>query len=159
MSENKLLAIYMNDHLAGSIAGGELAKRSAKSNEGTPLGTFLDRLADELAEDRSSLEDLMDQLGISKSGVKSAGAWLAEKAGRLKFNGQLTGYSDLSRLEELEGLSLGVEGKLSLWRALKQIRDDYPALQSADLEGLIERAQTQSRELEEFRRTAVETAF
>ena len=36
--------------------------------------------------------------------------WVAEKAGRLKLNGSLLTYSPLSRLVELEGLSLGVEG-------------------------------------------------
>ena len=46
---------------------------------------------------------------------KSAGAWTAEKFGRLKPNGQLTGYSPLSRLVELEGLKLGITGKLGLW--------------------------------------------
>ena len=38
-------------------------------------------------------------------------AWSAEKFGRLKLNGQLSGYSPLSRLEELEILALVAEGK------------------------------------------------
>jgi hypothetical protein len=156
---DKLLSIYLNDHLAGAIAGGELAKRAAGANEGTPLGTFLARLQQEIDEDREALENLMDGLGIKKSAVKGAGAWLFEKAGRLKLNGQLTGYSDLSRLVELEGLSLGVEGKLSLWRSLHEVRDRYPALAFVDLEELIERAERQRGELEGFRRDAADTAF
>ena len=159
MTDLKLLSIYMNDHLAGSIAGSELAKRAARNNEGTPYGPFLERLQQEVAEDRETLERIMDDLGIKRSAVKGAGAWLAEKAGRLKLNGQLTGYSDLSRVEELEGLSLGVEGKLSLWRALQQVRDEYPPLESAELERLIERAEMQRKELEDHRREAVKTAF
>ncbi|HZA39457.1 MAG TPA: hypothetical protein VFA00_02420, partial [Actinomycetota bacterium] len=63
------------------------------------------------------------------------------------FNGQLTGYSDLSRLIELEGLILGVEGKLAMWRTLIQIRDKYPPLAGANLEELARRAQDQLSEL------------
>jgi hypothetical protein len=34
--DHKLLSIYLNDHLAGSTSGIELAKRSAANNRGTP---------------------------------------------------------------------------------------------------------------------------
>jgi hypothetical protein len=37
----------------------------------------------------------------------------------LKLNGQLRGYSPLSRLDELELLQIGVAGKRRLWRALE----------------------------------------
>ena len=40
--------------------------------------------------------------------LKVAGAWAGEKAGRLKLNGHLTGYSPQSRVIELEGLVVGV---------------------------------------------------
>ena len=36
---------------------------------------------------------------------KNAGAWALEKVGRLKLNGELTSYSPLSRVVELEGLA------------------------------------------------------
>ena len=52
--------------------------------------------------------------------MKPAVAWIAEKAGRLKLNGQIRGYSPLSRLVELEGLEVGVTGKRSLWQALSR---------------------------------------
>ena len=35
MINRKLLGIYLNDHLAGSTAGMEVARRSAGSNKGT----------------------------------------------------------------------------------------------------------------------------
>ncbi|MEA2532245.1 MAG: hypothetical protein QOJ93_56, partial [Actinomycetota bacterium] len=38
----KLLHIYLNDHLAGSAAGSELARRCRDNNRGTPLAEFLD---------------------------------------------------------------------------------------------------------------------
>ena len=151
MSDDRFLAIYLNDHLAGSIAGFELAKRAARSNEGTPLGTFLSRLVRDIEQDRESLEHLMGELDIKRAVLKDAAAWMADKVGRLKLNGQLIGYSNLSRLVELEGLNLGVEGKLSLWRNLIQVRGKYPPLANADLEGLLRRAEAQRTGLEQAR--------
>ncbi|HEX2240920.1 MAG TPA: hypothetical protein VHJ82_07265 [Actinomycetota bacterium] len=159
MTSERYLGIYLNDHLAGAIAGHELAKRAAGNNEGTPTGTFLTRLADEIEADRNTLERIMDQLEIKKDLLKDAAAWLAEKVGRLKLNGKLVGYSDLSRLVELEGLSLGVEGKIALWRSLRQVADRYPTLSDVNLEELQRRAESQREELERFRLEAAQTAL
>lgn len=155
----KNLSIYLNDHLAGAIAGTELAKRSAQSNQGTEWGDFLESLSAEIEQDRSQLIALMDQLGIKKDLLKDAAAWLGEKVGRLKLNGQIVGYSDLSRLVELEGLALGVHGKLSLWESLKKL--SLPEVKAAglDLDDLVIRAQKQRNDLEDFRLRAAAKAF
>jgi hypothetical protein len=159
MAERKLLQIYLNDHLAGSVAGAELARRALNSNEGSELGTFLAQLTVEIDEDRDSLEELIDRLGFKKSVFKQSAGWMAEKAGRLKLNGQITGYSDLSRLLELEGLLIGVRGKLSLWENLKAIEDHDPTLATFDFDTLIKRAQSQIAGLEDHKITAAEIAF
>jgi hypothetical protein len=44
-----LLAIYLNDHLAGSTVARELARRAAASNRGSTYGPFLEALVPELA--------------------------------------------------------------------------------------------------------------
>ena len=149
-----LLSIYLNDHLAGSTLGVELARRIAGSNASTVYGRVLDALADEIEEDRRTLEEIMARLSVGPDRAKLALAWSAEKAGRLKLNGQLLGYSPLSRLEELEGLSLGVEGKLGLWQALADAYADDPRLRGVDFEELIKRARSQRRRLERQRRRA-----
>ena len=95
------LDIYLNDHLAGATVGVELSRRAAAANRGTPTGEFLERLHDEIVEDRRVLEDIMRALGVDASPIKPAVAWVAEKAGRVKLNGQVRGYSPLSRLLEL----------------------------------------------------------
>ena len=64
---------------------------------------------------------MIDGLGYSRSKVKPAAAWTAEKLGRLKLNGQLRGYSPLSRLIELEGLLIGISGKIGLWQTLTEL--------------------------------------
>ena len=148
---SRLLPIYLNDHLAGATLGLELVRRAQRENEGTPLGDFLHGLANEIGEDRRTLLQLMERLGIEPSRSKIAAARVTEKVGRLKLNGQLTGYSPLSRLVELEGLSTGVQGKLSLWQVLGACADAEPALDKAELARLEARARSQLEGLEEHR--------
>jgi len=144
-----LLAIYLNDHYAGSVVGVELARRARGSNRGTPLGDFLDRLVREIEEDREELVRVMDRVGAERHPLKSRLAWLSEKLGRLKPNGRLVGYSPLSRLVELESLSLGLEGKAALWLALARREDGR--LTEIDFGALAARARRQREELEPFR--------
>jgi ABC-type transport system involved in cytochrome c biogenesis ATPase subunit len=159
MPDTKLLQIYLNDHLAGATAGCALARRALSNNEGTDLGTFLRQLVVDLEEDKAALVELIDRLGLKKSIFKQSAGWMAEKAGRLKLNGQITGYSDLSRLLELEGLTLGIQGKLSLWENLKTIADRDPKLATFDLDRMIERARAQQMGVEQYRAAAAATAL
>lgn len=154
---DSLLAIYLNDHLAGSTVGVELARRARGANEGSELGQLLDRLVREIEEDRDTLGAVMDAVGAGRDSLKKAAAWIGEKGGRMKLNGQLIGYSPLSRLVELEGLSLGIEGKSRLWAMLRELAD--PRLSSFDFEALSQRAERQRSELEPFRRDAGRAAF
>jgi hypothetical protein len=89
--------------MAGAMVGAELSRRAAENNRGTSLGEFLGELHREIVEDRQTLQRVMTALGVERSALKPAGAWVLEKAGRLKLNGQIRGYSPLSQLVELEG--------------------------------------------------------
>lgn len=151
------LSIYLNDHLAAATAGANLARRAAGSNEGTAYGPGLEAVANE--QDRAALVDVMQRLSVGHDHLKTALAWGAERAGRLKFNGQLLGYSPLSRLEEIEALSLGVEGKLALWRALRGTQGSDPRLAEVDLDELIDRARSQRRRLERLRTRVADEAL
>jgi hypothetical protein len=153
----ELLGTYLNDHLAGSMVGVELARRARKSNEGTPLGRYLTELAKEIEEDRSSLKAVMARLDVGQDRLKMGAGWLGEKAGRLKPNNRLFGYSPLSRVVELEGLALGVEGKRGLWQVLRNLQD--PRLAEFDFDALLERARAQRDGLEERRLAAALDAF
>ena len=159
MTRQKLLNIYLNDHLAGSVAGQELAKRCLSNNQGTELGSFLSNFASELDEDRETLASVMDTVGSQPDRLKMGAVWMAEKVGRLKLNGQVRGYSDLSRLVEIEGLCVGVEGKKSMWTSLKAVAENDSRLQSFDFSALEARAQRQRDGLEVHRRAAASTAF
>ena len=155
----KYLAVYLNDHLAGATGGVELAKRAASSNEGSDYGAFLGELAHEIAEDRASLIRIMERFDVKEDRLKTTGAYIAEKFGRLKPNAQLTGYSPLSRVVELEGLSLGIAGKLSLWRVLLDLADSDERLDREELSVLAERAETQRADVERHRLKAAAEAF
>ena len=157
--QQRLLNIYLNDHLAGAAAGLEVARRCRSSNRGTALADFLTGLIAEIDADRESLENLMSALDAPQDRMKLAGAWLAEKVGRLKLNGQITGYSPLSRLIELEGLKLGITGKKSLWESLKKIENMDARLATTDLDLLIKRADEQLEALEPHRLEAAAKAF
>jgi hypothetical protein len=157
--DDKLLGIYLNDHLAGATAGLELVKRARGENEGTELGDVLAGLADEIDADRRALEGLMEDLEVGRDHPKVLAGWVAEKLGRLKPNGQILGYSPLSRLVELEGLALGIEGKLSLWRTLVELADEDDRLDRDYLSRLAERAARQRATVEEQRLRAAREAF
>jgi hypothetical protein len=155
---SKYLATYLNDHLGGSTSGIELARRAANENKGTELGDFLSQLVVEIQDDREALKDIMAALGVGEDRLKVAAGWLLEKAGRLKPNAQLTGYSPLSPLVELEGLVLGIKGKLAMWRALLQIAGP-PPLDAGRLEELAARAERQIADVERHRLEVARSAL
>lgn len=155
----KYLAIYLNDHLAGATAGAELAARAEGENRGTPLGAFVTGLRREIEEDRRALEEVMALFGVSRDRLKVSAAWAGEKAGRLKLNGRLRGYSPLSTVVELEALSLGVEAKRLMWVALSE-EETIAARVGADrLTDLARRAGRQREALEGHRLEAIRRAL
>ena len=156
---SRLLAIYLNDHFAGSVAGVALARRCLNNNEHSELGAVLRALVAEIADDQATLSRLMTELSIPRSKAKIAAAWTAERVGRLKLNGRVTGYSALSRLVELEGLSVGIEGKRLLWLVLAKVRATDQRMAERDFEALAERARTQREKLEPYRQAAAVEAL
>ena len=151
------LPIYLNDHLAIVTAGVELARRARGANEGTELGAFLTELAVEIEEDRDTLLEVMTALGAGRDEVKVKLAWIGEKLGRLKLNWQLRGYSPLSRVVELEGLAIVLDGNRSLWRMLASL--DEPRLSAFGFDDLIARVERRRDGLERHALAAGQAAF
>lgn len=156
--DDRLLGIYLNDHLAGATAGAAISRRMAGSNRGTRFAARLETLAKEIDEDRGTLRSVMQRLEATINPAKVAFARLAERTGRVvKLNGRILSYSPLSRVEELEALRMGIEGKLALWRTLKETRDRR--LKGVDLDELARRAEGQRDELEAMHVEAAREAF
>ena len=153
------LSTYLQDHRAGAEMGSDLAARLRDENVGTPYEDFLTLLAQQIEEDVATLESIMERFDVDKSILKTAGAKIGEKLGRLKPNEHLTSYSPLSRVQELEMLRGGVQGKLALWDALYEVAALDDRLDASDLLALIERAETQLVGLREHHRMASREAF
>ena len=101
----------------------------------------------------------MGRFGVGKATLKTAGAKVAERLGRLKPNDQLTGYSPLSRVLELEGLRSGVQGKLALWDSLAQIAPYEDRLDVEEIAALQAKAERQLSGLREHHMMAAREAF
>ncbi|MDQ6816098.1 MAG: hypothetical protein M3018_01655 [Actinomycetota bacterium] len=146
--------VYLNDHLAGAMLGSELAEQIRQRHEDSPLGELMSSIASEIEEDRQQLVDLMKRMEISQNPIKQATGWLAEKASRVKFSGIGSGEPDQSAFMALETLTLGVQGKASMWKSLREVQSQYPPLASTNLEELIARADKQVDALEHERLAA-----
>jgi hypothetical protein len=156
--DRKLLGIYLNDHLAGSVVGGNLAKRIARQNEGNEYGTKVAQIAREIDEDQATLREVMNRAGVRRKQLRLVVARLTEVASRLKRNGRLVGYSPLSRVLELEGLTMGITGKLELWRSLEAL-ENGSGIGGFDFTALAARAADQRDRAEELRLRAAREAL
>ena len=154
---SEYLAIYLNDHYAGSVGAIELTKRARKEHAGTELGRFLDELGPQIEADQAVLRQIMAAAGAKPHLHKYGVAWLAEKAARLKLNGGVIRRSPLTPLIELEALATGISGKQQLWNALKAT----PGAPTAGhtLDELIARAEHQRAAVEEHRLAAARAAL
>jgi len=160
-TDNELLGIYLNDHLAGAALGVDRVRKltRAESERDPALADALRPIADEIAEDRAGLLDIMRGLDVPVRRHKIAAGHLAERAGRLKANGRIVRRSPLAPMLELELLRLGVEGKVAGWRTLRRLADADHRLDPGRLDNLLERAQRQRDTLERLRQRQITQTF
>jgi hypothetical protein len=153
------IATYLNDHLAGSVVALELLEQLEAVHTGTPLAEFFSRLRADISADRQELQSIMDRLDIDESSTRKASAWLTEKFTEIKLRLDDPTSGDLRLFESLEALSLGIEGKRSLWLALSVVAKDSPSLRLVDYERLIQRAEEQRSRVEAKRLDTAKTAL
>lgn len=153
------LATYLNDHLAGSVVALELLDHLKSTHADTSLSDFFRQLCADITADRDELERLMDALHISQSRTRKASAWVAEKMTELKLRLDDSQSGPLFLFESLEALSLGIEGKRSLWVALIAAAEKSPALRIVDYERLKQRAEEQRARVENLRIDAATKAL
>ena len=143
------LALYLNDHFAGSVAAIELLDDLIEHHPAHRLARFFRGLREEIVADQETLQEIIDKTGASGSGVRRATAWLAEKVGRAKLG--FIGEDGVGLLQALEALLLGVTGKRLLWRSLAAISSNAIELQGIDFADLELRATQQLEKLENER--------
>ncbi|MEA3189186.1 MAG: hypothetical protein QOD99_3016 [Chthoniobacter sp.] len=150
---------YLNDHLAGSVAALELLDHLRESAEEETFRSFCARLHQEISADQDILQKLIAEFGAGQGLIKMAAAWLLEKAGWTKFKIAGDGEGESGRLQALEALALGINGKKLLWLALAPLANGCSPLQSLDFALLLMRADEQLRSVEGERLKAAECAF
>jgi hypothetical protein len=153
---NQHLSVYLNDHLAGSAAALELLDELSTLPE---LEVWAREVRGEIAADRQELEKLMRTADIAVSPARKAAGWVAEKLAKLKTRIDDRADGALQRLELIEVLALGIDGKRALWTALQAAASQRPALQAVDYPRLIERAEEQRRTVEVRRLQAAAAAL
>ncbi|MFD6094617.1 hypothetical protein ACFWGN_21100 [Oerskovia sp. NPDC060338] len=147
--DTHLLAIYLNDHVAGATVGVQRVRRMARAYDGTVVGTAITPLVSQLEEERQWLLRCLELVGIPLRRYKVVGAAIAERAGRLKLNGHVRSASPLSALLEVELLRGAITGKSSGWQTLRaqSSRLGLTAEHEGDLDGLVVQADEQFRVL------------
>jgi hypothetical protein len=151
------VATYLQDHLAGANFGIEVVKTLESEHKNDALGQMASGLLVELEEDRRVLQSIIDRLGAGPALLKEAAAWVGEKVSELKLRRSITGH--LGTFEALEALGVGILGKRALWRALPVIAEADSRLREVNVQGLVERAESQHARVEERRLEAARTAF
>ena len=156
--DRKLLAIYLNDHLAGSVVEQTWPNGSPGRTRAMTTAPRSPQSRREIEEDKATLREVMDRADVRRQQTRLSLARLTELATRLKPNGRLVGYSPLSRVLELEGLTIGITGKLGLWRSLETLDHDS-GVPDLDYTALATRAEDQRDRVEELRVRAAREAL
>ncbi len=143
------LQTYLADHLAGAVHAIELVKNLQDKYRNETLGQFAGNLLSAIEADKKVLEDLAKQIGGGPSTVKDAISWAGERFSRLKLRHD--DEESLGTFQALEHLSLGIQGKLALWRGLALVAAGENRLQGPDYHALEARAEQQYQEVEQKR--------
>jgi hypothetical protein len=154
MAVSKLLRIYLQDHDALAYVTVQLIRRTRSNNREGALASFLDDLDEAAIRHQSVVGDVMKRLGIRPRRDKRAAVWVAERFGRLKLNGRLLGYSDLSRVFELEGIGALLNMRLSSLETLQASAGDAFGLDLPLIDSLIEETGRLLKELRRYHREA-----
>jgi hypothetical protein len=151
------LSTYLNDHLAGSNLAVEILNHLI--SETLNLSGSLTALKTEIEEDREQLKSLMANQHIEESRVRKAGGWIAERLAELKLEVDDEATGRLRRLERLEALAIGIDGKIALWAALDAAASSDTELKGIDYERLTQRGRDQRARVETLRVQAAREAL
>ncbi|MDQ1517585.1 MAG: hypothetical protein QOE80_3415 [Actinomycetota bacterium] len=159
MSEPQPLEVYLNDHLAGAAGACEITRNAVEKYATSSHRAFLKEFQGEVEADRALLDEMIHAVGGTPNPVKQAGAWLMEKVSRLKLSPGGAGSEEMSALLTIETLCIGVEGKICLWSAMKEIAGEIGELAAYDFDELLAKANSQRQGLEKERLVAAKAAL
>jgi hypothetical protein len=153
------LATYLHDHLAGSHFAVKLLDSLHDQYKDEALGQFAAALGRDVKEDQHTLQEIIAHVGEAHLDLTEAAGWLVEKASQFKLSRDESG-GGLGTFEAIETLTLGIQGKLALWRVLPSIREIDDRIPAAyDFNELAGRAEDQYIRVEQQRSLLVRTTF
>lgn len=139
---------YLRAHLSGALNALEVL--AAVRDLWEERAPELERLRAEVEWDRARLTELMDSVGVRKVSLTTVAA--SGTAMLVRLHLEVAGHlrDDVSLLEALEAIVLGIRGKLLLWETLSDLEPSDCSTFIADHD-LIERAKTQLHVATELR--------
>jgi hypothetical protein len=152
------LATYLQDHLAGSHFALELLDSLHDQFEHEELGKFAFALSVEIQHDQEVLVSIIERTGEERSALSQAAGWIGEKVSQLKLH-RTQSNKELGAFEALETLTVGIQGKLALWRALAIIRSLDPRIPDLDFEALSAQALRQFERTDQHRLELIHDTF
>jgi hypothetical protein len=147
------LIAYLRDHLSGSDVAVRVVHRLVSADHSAADRQLFHRLAREFEEDRSVVRVVLNELGASGRSLKRAAGVASGAVLSVTAGGE---PGELSLLRTLEALSIGVQGKRCMWRALQNLRTLPDGLDFVELEA---KAVRQWEAIEERRRGLVARTF
>jgi len=150
------LITYLREHLAGSDMAIRVVHRLNAAQHGAEDGRLFRYLAKEFEEDRSAVRAVLTHLGASGRSIKRVAGVASGTVLSVTAGGD---PGDLSLLRTLEGLSIGVQGKRCMWRALQNLRPMPSTVPHVDFVELEAKAVRQWEAIEERRRDLVPRTF
>lgn len=156
---NENLATYLFDHFAGSEAALEMMENLEKVYPDSQVATVVARIRPELEYERDVLRKILDAMQAKPSTTRRVAGWLSEKVVEFKLRVDDPSSAALRLLESVEMLSIGISGKIALWKALDGAKSAEPVLLDVDYQRLLEMANTQHALVESVRMNAAREAF
>ena len=150
------LIAYLRDHLSGSDVAVRVVHRLVSTDRGAADRPLFERLAKEFEEDRSVVRAVLNELGASGRSLKRAVGVASGTVLGVTAGGD---PGELSLLRTLEGLSIGVQGKRCMWRALQSLHPVPSSVRDLDFIELEAKAIRQWEAIEERRRSLVARTF
>jgi hypothetical protein len=153
------LGTYLNDHVAGAVSALELIEHIIQGHAGMSIGQTLVDLKPEIEADRRELERIVTRITGGESATRKMVGWLGERVAQLKLRTDDPADGSFRLFESLEIISLGVEGKRSLWHVLSTIASDVSEFEGIDFDRLIARSIEQRAIVERLRLEAANAAL
>ena len=116
--QRRAFIAYLQDHLSGADMAIKVVHRLGSPARSADDGSLFRRLSKEFEEDRAVVTLLLMRSGAAGRSAKRMASYASGAALSVIAGGQ---PGDLSLFRTLEALSIGVQGKRCLWRALQTL--------------------------------------